>query len=192
MPIIAFLLWALVIAFVGGGWVCSGVLTLFGFRRKWRVMKWVYASVFAGFSLVALAGVGLAVHGLIRSSVPRYVFEETFGEPVPAGTTVLHGSAGGFADSAGRTLAFKTDRATFDRLRPQTLERASLERYRLHSNDKPGWWREPRETTEIWMHEAKSYENQGRMEAGQIFAAEWTVMTWDTDGLAQYSWLGID
>ena len=124
--------------------------------------------------------------------MPRFVFEDTFHERPPPGTVVLHGDSSGFADSAGTVLAFRTDRATFDHLRPANLEAVPREKHDSFPNPKPRWWSEPGSSTEIWMKEPGRWDNSGNAAKDQRFASEWTIMTWDPDGLVQYCWEGID
>jgi hypothetical protein len=128
VPFFFFIFWGILILVLGGGWLASGIVLLRTRKRKGST-KWVAGSVFACFSLViAVIGFGFG-YDHYRSSVPSLVFEDTFHEKLPPGTVALHGKRSGFMDSAGTELVFRTDRASFDRLRSPDLERFSLEHY---------------------------------------------------------------
>lgn len=188
VPIFFFLFWLAVIGFLASGLLISALGWLFAMKRKVPVLKWVCGLAFAGFSLVTVTGVTMWGIGMWRASQPDLVFEKVFREKPPTGTTMVHGNLSGFADSAGASLAFRTDRATFDRLRPATLERISRDQYAHFIAGRPSWWREPDTNTEIWLFD----DNSDATRSGRNFMSEWTLMTWDPDRLVQYDWTGID
>jgi hypothetical protein len=188
VPIFFFLFWLMVVGFLASGLLISALGWLFARKRKVPVLMWVCGMVFVGFSAATITGVTIWGVAMWRSSQPDLVFANVFHEKPPAGTTMMHGHSGGFADSAGVSLAFRTDRATFDRLRPAGLERVTLERYRSFLTTRPSWWRQPDEKTEIWLLDDASDATRSQRQ----FMTEWTFMTWDPDGLVQYDWTGID
>ncbi len=192
MPGLFILFWAVALLLLGLGWAVSCGMAVIAWRRKWRVMKWVFAVIFAVFTLVSGSVLAVWGYGAYRSSSAPLVFEDTFRMKPPPGTAVLHGKSGGFADSAGVDLSFRTDRVTFDRLRPGKLERTSLQTYNSYSSNftRP-WWRAPTAATEIWMLDSSPFSFKEKP-AGQSFYSEVTFMTWDSDGLVQYMWSGID
>jgi hypothetical protein len=188
VPMFFMLFWGLVIAFLGSGLLVSGLGWWLGRKRKAPVLTWVCGVFFCGFSAVVLTWTVLAGVSEWRSSQPDLVFADVFHEKPPQGVALLHGESGSFIDSAGVSLAFRADRATFDRLRPDGLERETLDRYRHFLRTRPTWWREPTETTEIWISDLSPIE--GRQ--GPNYSSETTFMTWDTDGLVQYDWEGMN
>jgi len=119
MPFFFFMFWGFVAAFFVSGLAVSGFGWIWALKRKVRVLQWVSALVFCGLSAAVVTGVALFVISMWRGSQPSYVFEDAFHQKPPANVTVLHGRSSGFIDSAGITVAFRADRATFDRLRPQ-------------------------------------------------------------------------
>lgn len=192
MPIVFFLFWGTVLLFLGGGWVISGAAFLIARSRTWKAGKWIAGLSFAGFTTIIALGITVTAYGWYRSSNPKLVFEDTFLRPVPAGTTVLHGSGGAFIDSAGVDLAFYTDKATFDALRPPKLDRVNPDEYAMFHERTPKWWRKPSAATEIWMRDASPVSGSFIKDNDQTFMSELTIMTWDGDGLVQYYWEGID
>lgn len=192
MPFFFFMFWGFVAAFFVSGLAVSGFGWIWALKRKVRVLQWVSALVFCGLSAAVVTGVALFVISMWRGSQPSYVFEDAFHQKPPANVTVLHGRSSGFIDSAGITVAFRADRATFDPLRPPGLSPVSPEQYRSFGLHRPPWWREPGPGTEIWMADAPQTDGQVPRTETRGFATEWTFMTWDADGLGQFDWSGVD
>lgn len=192
MPIVFFMFWGLVAVFFAGGLAISGFGWVWALKRRLRVLQWISALVFCGLSTVVVTGTAMYAISKWRGSQPRYVFEDAFHQKPPPNVTLLHGRSGGFIDSAAITIAFRTDRATFDRLRPTSLSPVSPEQYRSFGQHRPPWWREPGPGTEIWMADAPQPNNPTPRAETRGFATEWTFMTWDADGLGQFEWVGID
>lgn len=191
MPLLSLLLWGGLLLAVLGAWVCSGGAWFLGWRRRWPILKWSAAVACAFLTLIVAFGIVVFGYGCVRTSVPRYVFEDTFHRKPPPGTEVLHGKSGGFADSAGISLAFRTNRETFDSIRPEQLHRGTLADYLSKAATMPKWWRHPDEKSEIWLSES-SPRTFATKPPDQKFYSELTIMTWDPDGLVQYEWWGID
>ncbi len=162
-------------------------------RKRKGASKWIVGAIFGGLSLINALFLWSLGYSFVRSSVPRYVFEDTFHEKPASGTTVIRGDSSGFVDSAGKVLAFRTDRATFDRIRPADLDHVANDSkaYRFHAHSLPGWWRDPGHDTEIWMDEFDGTMAPSPTK-GQRYYSECTIMTWNPDGLVQYYWEGID
>jgi hypothetical protein len=192
MPFFFFIFWGMIAAFFISGLAVSGFAWIWALKRKVPVLQWAAGLVFCGLCLVVLSGGVTFAVSLWRGSQPRYVFEEAFHQKPPAGVTVLHGRSSGFIDSAAISVAFRTDRATFDRLRPASLSPITLERYRNFSSQRPAWWREPGPDTAIWLSDVRQVDGTVPRSETHGFATEWTFMTWDADGLGQFDWSGID
>jgi hypothetical protein len=192
MPFFFFIFWGLIAALFVSGLAVSGFAWIWALKRKVPVLQWAAALVFCTLCLTVLSGLTMFAVGQWRGSQPAYVFQEAFHQKPPAGVALLHGKSGGFLDSAGITVAFRTDHETFDRLRPTGLARVPLERYRSFSSQRAPWWREPGEATEIWLSDIRQADGSVPRTETRGFATEWTFMTWDADGLVQFDWSGID
>ena len=175
MPFFSVIFWSAALLFVGGGLVIFGTLSVKAWRRKWPVLKWVFSAFFGLFALIATYGIGGHVYGCYLDSLPEVAFRRAFHRE-PNGVQLLHGHSGHFIDSSGIDIAFQTDRRTFDALRPEKMDRGTLEDYRRLDIYKPKWWRRPGETSEIWVSQDEDTT---------------TVMTWDGDGLVQYYWAAL-
>ena len=89
-------------------------------------------------------------------------------------------------------LGFRTDRATFDRIRPPELEPIDFDVFglgRTLQDDNFPWWRKPTKATAIWGRNAANYQKYQRKK-NDHFSYECIVLTWDEDGLVQYFWRG--
>jgi len=180
MPCLFFLFWGIVAAFFGGGLLISGWGWRASHKGKSRASTWLFGTAFIALLAALLFGLVSWGVGIWRSHQPSFVFEHAFHEQPGANIQLLHGGASSFLDSASLALSFRTDRTTFDRLRPRQMQQATLKEYQsFHTYFEKGW-RVPTEASEIWIHRPDSSDNTS------------VIMTWDSDGLVQYQWDRID
>jgi hypothetical protein len=174
---LTYIFYILLLILLFGACVVSGILAGIGIWKKRVWMKVLFIPAFIGLGLLLS---GIVLNFFIkdyRSSKPALVFEDTFGKNPPPGTVFLSGGSYAVGDERGIDLAFRTDRNTFDSIRPQILQRVNLEQYRARSSFQTPQWLKMDPTTEIWMAEERSNDVSISM----------CIMTWDQDGLVQYA-----
>ena len=118
-------------------------------------------------------------------------FQYVFSQPAPTNVTLLHVISEHDSQSAMIALAFRTDHATFDRIRPAQFEPIPLESFSLNRTAKQevDWWRLATDVTEIWGRNARDGTDYKR-NAEDHFDTDEAMMTWDKDGLVQYLRIG--
>lgn len=187
-PAFVILFWLVLLAIASAIWVAGLGLYLAGCRRKSRWMKWVGGVPLVAVTLAMVLVVSLFAYGVVRSSNPRWVYEDVFGAKPTADVSEIHSSTWSFADSGYVLLRFKANRTTFDRIRPKELSTTTREELRPSSasGGKPAWWREPSDRALI-------YAGATGFGKGKEFASEWVEMHYEeTIGTVFYSYLGID
>jgi len=148
---------------------------------------------FTGTYLKSVANLPLPQYTFVPPPEGRE-FDWAFLQPMPAGVTLEHlfSRSDRRAEMATIVLAFRTDRATFDRIRPPELEAITFEDFGLTQtlrDDNFPWWRKATKATAIWGRNAANYRKYQREKADH-FSCERIVLTCDEDGLVQYFWRG--
>src|ERR1051325_2034557 len=121
-------------------------------------------------------------------------FEYVFGQPLPPSVTMEQVLSEHNYQMAKIGLAFRTARATFEKIRPENFGPIPLESFnakgaQISAKHETLWWRSATKSTEIWgrnVGEGKKYERRPE----DHFDTERAMMTWDADGLVQYFWYG--
>lgn len=118
-------------------------------------------------------------------------FEYVFRQPPPPGVVLEQVLSEHDEQTAKIGLAFRTDRATFERIRPTDFEPVPFESFSSQNTAKREtvWWRSATRATEIWGRNAKDGRNYQRNKEDH-FDNDRAMMTWDEDGLVQYFWIG--
>jgi hypothetical protein len=118
-------------------------------------------------------------------------FQYIFHQPPPANVVLEQIISEATRESGKIALAFRTDHATFERIRPPAFARVPNESFSFNRSalGEVKWWRSPTNTTEIWGYNATDgvdYKHGPK----DHFNNDRAAMTWDEDGLVQYFWLG--
>jgi len=118
-------------------------------------------------------------------------FAYVFGQPPPPSVTMEQVLSEHNHQMAKIGLALRTDRATFEKIRPANFEPIPFESFsaQISAKHETVWWRSATRTTEIWGRNARDGRNYQRCPEDH-FDLERAVMTWDADGLVQYFWYG--
>jgi len=118
-------------------------------------------------------------------------FQHVFRQPVPASATLEQVLSEHDHQMAKVGLAFRTDRATFERIRPANFEPIPFESFsaQISAKHETVWWRSATRSTEIWGRNARDGKSYQRSPEDH-FDTERAMMTWDADGLVQYFWYG--
>jgi len=118
-------------------------------------------------------------------------FEHVFRQPVPASVTLEQVHSEHNHQMAKVGLAFRTDRATFEKIRPADFEPIPFESFsaQISAKHETVWWRSATRSTEIWGRNARDGKKYERRPEDH-FDMERAMMTWDADGLVQYFWYG--
>lgn len=150
-----------------------------------------------GVPLLAISALGLALAGLVgfevlRSTIPRYVYQDTFHEKPSADVEHLQSRVWSFADEGEVFLRFQAGPETVHRVVPRMMQRVSYPDYCRRMPPRhikpPAWWQPPTEaTSEIYL----SLPERGR--EGDQFGFETRLMTYNVaTKTAMYFSLGID
>jgi hypothetical protein len=183
--------WGCAAVVLGVVWLASILGFIAARRRKWRAVSWVMAVPVALMPLVGLGLVGLIGFAMIRGSIPRYVYEDTFRQPPSADVRNIKSKNWGFADSAHVFMRFETSPDTFRRIVPEEMQKVTFAEYQRRmpgSNvSAPEWWAPPTErTSEIFLRVPE-------WGSGRRFASESELLTYDpSTQTVMYSFLGID
>ena len=185
------MLWGCAAAVLGVVWLAFLLGFIAARRKKWRAFSWLIAVPVALMPLGAIGLAGLVGFGMIRGSIPRYVYEDTFREPPSADVRNIKSKSWGFADSAYVFLRFEASPETFRRIVPQEMQKVTFAEYqkRMASSNAsaPEWWAPPTEST------AEIFLRAPDWGSGRRFASEREVMTYDPlTQTAMYFFLGID
>jgi hypothetical protein len=120
-------------------------------------------------------------------------FQYVFHQPLPPNVTVERVISEYDHLSAKIALAFRIDRATFERLRPANLEPVPFDSFglglKISTKKEVNWWRPATAKTEIWGRNTRDGKKYVRTKDDH-FDTEQIVLTWDEDGLVQYFWFG--
>jgi hypothetical protein len=182
-PIYGFLLLVILAACFAAWWISALAAFLL---VRWR--NWPVARTVAGVALLVLTAGGLSVAGITayefyRSSTPRLIYEDTFGEKPTADVRDLRGGFDRFEERYD--LWFQTDRVSFERIRQKRfveLDRVSLNDYRglVGEGRIEGLSPTPTLETEIYL----THPPYGK---GKHFAHESACLTFDTEtGAVQF------
>ena len=121
-------------------------------------------------------------------------FEYVFHQPPPSTVIMEQVLSEHNYQMAKIGLAFRTDRATFDKIRPADFEPIPLESFiaqgaQISAKHETVWWRSATKSTEIWGRNVGGWKKYERRPEDH-FDTERAMMTWDADGLVQYFWYG--
>jgi hypothetical protein len=149
-----------------------------------------------GLPLVAISAmivgvVGLVVFSIVRSTIPGYVYQDTFHEKPSADVQHLRSQVWSFADESHQYIRFEANPETFHRIVPKAMEKVSYAEYKEQMSDghldPPSWWQPPSATT------SEIYLRRPGYGQGDHFASETMLMTYDVSTkTAHYFCLGID
>lgn len=190
-PRFILLFWLLVAAIVGAVGAGAVVLFMVARRKQWVAAKWISGTLAAAIAAAVLGAVGLICYGFVRTSVPRFVFEDTFKRPVPPNVRNIQTKTWWFADKGITYMSFTAERETFERLVPPGLVKVSPEElkrrgWKERTVDVDWWTPLSPEATEI-------YFLTSGPEGGRTFNSETTLMTYHPGTQrAYYHFLGLD
>ena len=185
------MLWGCVAAVLGFVWLAFLFGLIVARRRKWRTVSWLVAAPVALIPFVGIGLVGLVGFAMIRGSIPRYVYQDTFREAPSADVRNVKSKNWGFADSAHVFLRFEASPDTFRRIVPQGMQKVTFAEYQKRmpgSNvSAPDWWAPPTESTSEILLRVPDWGS------GRRFASERELLTYDpSTQTAMYFFLGID
>ena len=105
---------------------------------------------------IGIAIVGLVAFGLLRSTNPRYVYQDTFHEKPSADVRHLRSRVWSFADEGDVFLRFEASPETVHRILPKAMRRVSYPEYKqkmpVNNINTPSWWQHPTATpSEIYI-----------------------------------------
>ncbi len=190
-PGFVILIWLIIAAILGTIWLGTLVLFIVAWRKRWKVLKWLSGIAVVGGVVVALAAGSLLAYGLVRNSVPRYVFTDVFHTKPTENIRDIRSKVYWFADTGSIYLCFQTDIATFRKLIPKALPKvtkAEFEERGWHeSGEHPSWWQPNTSDSDEIYFQATEFGK------GKTFATETTWMVYDSQRqLGYYRFLGID
>lgn len=184
-------LWAIVAGILATIWLFCFAAFVAARWKKWKVASWIAAVPVILLPVLVAVFAGLVVFGVMRSSIPRYVYADTFNEAPTPDVRNIQSDTWAFADSAHVFLRFEANRETFDRIVPEDMTKVSFREYQSRNYadnlQRPGWWSDPTaDTDEIFIG------NPG-WGSGRQFAGETALLTYDKEtGTVMYFFLGID
>ena len=144
-PGIVILIWAFVFGIIGIIWLGLVALSILGWWKKNRWLKWG-AGIPAGLmALTSLVIAGLILYFIIRSTIPSYVFDDTFGESARENVSAIESKVFSFADSGSVHLRFNTSKSGFTALILDDLLPVSTDEFRRSigyqsPSSQPEWW----------------------------------------------------
>jgi len=140
-------------------------LLLFRFarREKWRFITWLAGIPLASISLLGAAVLALVAFEVVRATIPRCVYEDTFHERPSTDVRHIKSKTWSFADEAHVFMSFEASPETFHRILPSEMERVTFTEYRdrMPRNNlvTPPWWVAPQDDTrEIYLRVAREDE----------------------------------
>lgn len=190
-PGIVIIFWMIIAAIFGGIWLFCLVLYILGRRYRKPIIKWMGLIPLATMTILAVTVGSLIAYRIIRSSIPRYVYADTFHEKPTSDVFQIKSEVFGFADSSHTFIQFKASQGTFEKICPDRLKPMTYSEYKdklpMTNLENPRWWIEtPANGTQIRMFHTKWGE-------GRQFAAETEYMTFDASSqTVQYFYHGID
>ena len=177
-----------------GASVCLGGALYFivGRKRESRFLRWIGGAPLATLTVLCILAAVIFPYSLVRASVPRYVYEDTFHRKPASDVKRIQSHSWSLVDSAHVYLRFRSTYKTFKEILPQNLARVSYSEYRekmpaLSDPAPPPWWSGPNDkTSEIYLLAGDSGKKR-------LFAREATLMTYDFGTRTiKYCRLGID
>jgi hypothetical protein len=185
------LFWLIIAGVLGTVWIGAFILFLVSSKKKWRILKWLSGLAVAGGIVIALGIGSLLAYGLVRSSVPKYVFADVFHSKPTKSIRDIKSKVFWFADTGSIYLCFQTDILTFRKLVPKDLPRitkAEFEEKGWHeSGEHPSWWQAVVSDSDEIYFRATDFGK------GKNFATETEWMTYDFQRqIGYYRFLGID
>jgi len=183
--------WLIVAAILGAIWLGTLVLFVVAWKKRWRILKWLAGIALSGGVVVALAAGVLVTYGLVRASIPRYVFADVFHAKPTESVQDIRTKVFWFADTGSIYLRFQTDIDTFRRLVPKDLHKVTRQEFEekrwQESNGYPSWWQSTFSSSD------EIYFQASEIGHGKKFASETTWMAYDSKHqIAYYRFLGID
>jgi hypothetical protein len=190
-PGFVILSWLIIAGILGIVWIGALILFLISWKKKWRILKWLSGLAVAGGIVFALVIGSFLTYGLIRSSVPKYVFADVFHSKPTNEIRDIKSKVFWFADTGSIYLSFQTDISTFRRLVPKDLPKvtkAEFEEKGWHeSGEHPSWW------LSVVSDSYEIYFEATEFGKGKTFATETKWMVYDFQRqIGYYRFLGID
>ncbi len=183
--------WLIIAAILGTIWLCTLVLFIVAWKKRWKVLKWLSGTAVVGGVVIALAAGGLLAYKLVRASIPSYVFTDVFYTKPTESVRDIKSKVFWFADTGSIYLRFHTDIDTFRRLVPKDLKRVTKQEFEekkwQEGNKHPSWWQSTFSSSdEIYLQESEPGN-------GKTFANETTWMAYDSQRqIGYYRFLGLD
>lgn len=190
-PGLVILFWLIIVGILGTVWIGALILFLVSFKKKWRVIKWLSGIAVTGGAAIAFSIGSLLTYGLVRSSVPKYVFEEVFHSKPTNNISDIKSKVFWFADTGSIYLCFRTNISTFKRLVPKNLPRTTWVEFKEkgwhESGEHPSWWLLAVSDSDEIYWRATEFGKGGK------FASETEWMIYDFQRqIGYYRFLGID
>lgn len=145
MPGLALLFWLVVAATFCGACVIAAVLWKAGKHRKSAWMIRLGGVSLGVLALILLSFAFVAVRALVRSSVPRYVFEDELEQIPPATVSDIQSEVNDAFGGRSVYLKFKCSPEVFHQLVPANLPKSEVRAFPdflcLQPNRRrPSWW----------------------------------------------------
>ncbi len=190
-PGFVLMFWLLIAAIFGAIWVAAVVLFFISRKKKWKIAKWFSGSVVVVLPLIGLLLASIIAYGVVRASIPKYVFKDTFHNAPADNVRNINSKVWWFADEGNVYIRFETDIDTFRKLVPEGLSKVTREEFEKkgwnESADHPSWWKPPFAAGDETYLTATDFGN------GKTFASEMIVFTYDSQHhIAYYHFIGID
>jgi len=191
---IALMVLFVVAAIAGLIWLAALVVFIIGLVKPSRAMRWIGGVPLVGIPVLGLAFAGVMVWAVIYGASPACAYHGVFHEGPTAAISGLQGDTSGFGDCCETHLSFKTDRATFDRLRPKDLVKASIAEHRslleeFRNSSTAEGWRKPDETWDAYFRRSDPVNGK----PGKVLSSETELMAYDpATGMVIYWFSGVD
>jgi hypothetical protein len=156
-----FIFFCLIIAFIAGVfWFASLAIYWLGRRKKKSWLMWLGGVLLALITTLGIVTESSFAYSVVRDSIPRFVFEDTFHETPSPAIAQLHTHKWSFANPSDCFIQFIADKQTFTRLLPPELKQVSREEFdHTVKNDEvlSKWWTPLAEGDEIWLFQNREY-----------------------------------
>lgn len=184
-------LWAILASLLATIWLACFAAFAGARWKKWKVASWIAAVPVVLLPLLVAVFAGFVVFGVVRASIPRYVYADTFNEAPTPDVRNIQSDTWSFADSAHVFLRFEASGETFERILPEDMTKVSFVEFQnrgyADTVERPSWWADPTaETDEIFIRSSG-------WGSGRRFAGETALLTYDRETrTVMYFFLGID
>jgi len=189
------LFWGVILGILTLIWVGLVALFVIGWKKKKSWLKWCAGIPAVLMLLVGVSGGGIMIYGMVCSTNPNVVFEDTFRVAPTNKITNIKSDLYWFADTGSVYLQFTTPEDEFQRLIPEGLSKRTMQQMKEEvpmdlGAEKPSWW--TYETRSDWLYFLR-LDSGGNKPSKRGFYSETEYYAFDPKSqTAYYRFLGID